>query len=79
MRPKPFCSSEVSVEVATLDDYCAREGITPQFIKIDVEGFEFRGTERGGRDTETTSAGLNGGSPNASKLKCLRFWRGTVT
>jgi len=31
---------EVSVEVVTLDDFCRRRAIRPQFIKIDVEGFE---------------------------------------
>lgn len=28
------------VETVTIDDFCAREGITPSFIKIDVEGAE---------------------------------------
>jgi len=31
---------EVTVEVVTLDDFCRTESICPDFIKIDVEGFE---------------------------------------
>jgi FkbM family methyltransferase len=31
----------VSVPVTTVDDYCAANGITPTFVKIDVESFEF--------------------------------------
>ena len=34
-------TTEVNVEVITLDDYCTSENIKPDFIKIDVEGFEY--------------------------------------
>jgi len=30
------------VEVVTLDDFCRQEDVRPQFIKIDVEGFELQ-------------------------------------
>lgn len=33
--------TEVQVAVIRGDDYVAQQGITPDFIKIDVEGFEF--------------------------------------
>jgi len=39
----------IDVRLATLDDYCTREGVAPQFIKCDVEGselFVFKGAEK---------------------------------
>lgn len=33
--------TEASIEVVRLDDYVAQTGIVPNFLKIDVEGFEF--------------------------------------
>ncbi len=30
----------ISVEVTTLDDYCESEGVQPDVMKIDVEGWE---------------------------------------
>jgi len=32
--------STISVPVVALDDYCAEEGLAPDLVKIDVEGFE---------------------------------------
>jgi FkbM family methyltransferase len=34
------CTYSVSVPVTTMDDYCSDNGITPTFVKIDVESFE---------------------------------------
>lgn len=31
---------EVNVQVVTLDDFCEREGLTPDWLFIDIEGFE---------------------------------------
>lgn len=33
-------SNYILVPVITLDEFCNKEGVTPSFIKIDVEGFE---------------------------------------
>lgn len=35
-------SKKISVEVATLDNYCAEKNIKPDFIKIDAEGSEYK-------------------------------------
>lgn len=43
---RPF----VNVPVTTIDEFCAREGVVPDFIKIDVEGSE-TAVLRGARDT----------------------------
>ena len=32
---------ETSIQTTTLDRYCAKYGLQPSFIKIDVEGFEY--------------------------------------
>jgi FkbM family methyltransferase len=40
----------VAVPVTTIDEFCAREGVVPDFIKIDVEGSE-TAVLRGARDT----------------------------
>lgn len=34
--------SEVTVEATTLDAFCAERGLMPEFIKVDVEGAEWR-------------------------------------
>jgi FkbM family methyltransferase len=39
-----------TVETMTIDDFCAREGIAPTLIKIDVEGWELEAL-RGARET----------------------------
>lgn len=38
------------VETVTIDDFCAREGVRPSFIKLDVEGAELDAL-RGARET----------------------------
>ena len=35
----------VDVQVVTLDSHCATHGLTPSFVKIDVEGFELKALE----------------------------------
>jgi len=39
-QPGVRAAREISVPVTTIDQYCARQGITPDGIKIDVEGAE---------------------------------------
>jgi FkbM family methyltransferase len=47
-----------AVQAITLDDFCAREGINPAFIKVDVEGFELE-VLKGARHTiRAAGAGL---------------------
>jgi FkbM family methyltransferase len=31
---------EVEIDTITLDDFCSREGIVPDFVKIDTQGSE---------------------------------------
>jgi FkbM family methyltransferase len=47
-RPSP--GSAVTVAVTTVDHFCAREGVQPSFIKVDVEGEELA-VLRGARET----------------------------
>ena len=44
------------VETTTIDGFCAREGITPSLIKIDVEGWELEAL-RGARQTIARGGG----------------------
>lgn len=46
----PDDGNTMTVETMTIDGFCAREGITPTLIKIDVEGWELEAL-RGARDT----------------------------
>lgn len=45
-----------AVDTVSIDGFCAREGITPSFIKIDVEGAELD-VLRGARDTIRRAGG----------------------
>ncbi|MFN7934182.1 MAG: FkbM family methyltransferase [Bryobacteraceae bacterium] len=46
-------SRRVSVPLLSLDDYCARAGVTPRCIKLDVEGSEFLALQGARRLLET--------------------------
>ncbi|HEU4882941.1 MAG TPA: FkbM family methyltransferase [Longimicrobium sp.] len=52
----PDDGNTMTVETMTIDGFCAREGITPTLIKIDVEGWELEAL-RGARDTIARGGG----------------------
>ena len=79
--------ARVEVEVVRLDDWCAAEGVTPDVVKLDVEGAEepaLRGGERTLRERRPrlTIASYHldaAGDPQHPKLaRLLRKWGYTV-
>lgn len=49
---------EVAVPVVSLDDYCAAEGLAPDWLFIDIEGFEIAALEGARALIETRGKGL---------------------
>jgi FkbM family methyltransferase len=41
MKPSDLARKMVEIEVTTIDHFCTQRGLSPQLIKIDVEGAEF--------------------------------------
>jgi len=56
LAPAHGSAPTTAVPVTTIDDFCAQHGLTPDFIKVDVEGSELD-VLRGARQTIARAAG----------------------
>ncbi len=63
----------IAVPITTIDDYCARTGLEPDWILIDIEGFELAAL-RGAARTSNAIAGVSASSWKSTRRSGFR-WR----